>query len=592
MRPFDPRVLRLVPAARQPLAALAALGVGAGLAAIAAALAVAGLALAIAEPGRDLPAAALLAAVAFAARAACLGASEIVAAHAAGVVSSGLRSALAAELLRRRAEDLPDADRAATLLTQGAAGVEPYVSRYLPTLVAAAFLPPAVIVTMAVLDPVTALVPVLTVPLLPLFAALIGSSTGEATRRRWRTLAALSGHFLDVMRGLPALVSYGRAGRQAGVVREVSERHRRATVETLRLAFLSSAALELLATISVAMVAVWVGIHLAQGDMALAVALPLILLAPEAYWPIRRVGAEFHAAADGAQALADIADELERPILTGTDPTGTVATGTDSTGTDPTGTDPTGTEGAGAEGAGAASVDAGLGAPQVVLRGLGYRYGPELPWVLHRLDARFGGLTHLVDAARPGGRLVVVTGPSGAGKTTLLELIAGLRTPTAGAVERTGRAHLVTQRPFLVAGSLRDNLLLRAGQDATDEDLLAAVRRVGLDELLDGADGGSGQSRDTTCRGLDLRLGDDGFGLSAGQRARLALAGALLSDADIVLLDEPTAHLDPLAEALAHDVIRDLARTRLVIAVSHRPALAALADERLEVPAALSRAAR
>lgn len=548
MRPVDPRLLRLVPAARRPLAALAALGVGAGLAAIAAALAVAGLVLAIVEPGRDLLGAALLAAVAFAVRAGCLGAGEVVAAHAGAVVSSGLRAALASELLRRRAEDVPDPDRAATLLTQGAAGVEPYVARYLPTVVAAAFLPPAVVVTMFVLDPVTALVPVLTLPLLPLFAALIGSSTGEATRHRWRTLAALSGHFLDVMRGLPALVSYGRARRQAGVVREVSEQHRRATVATLRLAFLSSAALELLATISVAMVAVWVGIHLAQGEMALAVALPLILLAPEAYWPIRRVGAEFHAAADGAQALADIADELERPILAGTD-----------------------------------AVDHELGAPQVVVRGLGYRFGPRLPWVLHDLDARFGGPTQrAADSPHCDGRLAVVTGPSGAGKTTLLELIAGLRTPSAGAVERTGRTHLVTQRPFLVAGSLRDNLLLRARPGTTDEELLAALRRVGLDRDL-----GSGPDH-----WLDLGLGDDGFGLSAGQRARLALAGALLSDAAVVLLDEPTAHLDPLAEALAHDVMRDLARARLVIAVSHRPALVALADERLEVPAALARVPR
>ena len=160
----------------------------------------------------------------------------------------------------------------------------------------------------------------LTVPLLPVFAALIGATTRDATQRRWRALASLSGHFLDVMRGLPTLVSYGRAARQVDSISAVSQRHRRTTMETLRLAFLSSAALELLATISVAMVAVTVGIRLAHGSMALGTALVAILLAPEAYWPIRRVGAEFHAAADGAEALADIQGHLAAPGATAPPP--------------------------------------------------------------------------------------------------------------------------------------------------------------------------------------------------------------------------------------------------------------------------------
>lgn len=560
MRPFDPRVLRLVPAARGPLVALLVLGVVAGLAAIGQAFAIAGVVLAIAQPdGRDLLAALLWAAVAFGVRGAALAATEAVATHAGAVVSGGLRARLSAALLTRRAEEAPSAQEATTLLTAGATSVEPYVARYLPTLVAAAFLPVAAIVAMATLDIWTALIPVLTVPLLPLFAALIGSSTASATNRRWRTLAALSGHFLDVMRGLPVLVSYGRARRHAGVVREVSEQHRAATVRTLRLAFLSSAALELFATISVAIVAVWVGIHLAAGSMALSVALPLILLAPEAYWPIRRVGAEFHSAADGAVALAQIADELERP---------------------------TGAAHRVPESDRAAGQPADPTDRQAWVQGVSYSYDPALPLVLDGLSTQLGSLE--------GSGLVVLTGPSGAGKTTLLEVLAGLRSPTAGRVHVPGRAHLVAQTPFLIAGTLRDNLLARAGARPEgppgDEHLAAALDRVGLGYLLGAAGGAhaadSERDGEALPDGLDTLLGDDGFGLSAGQRSRLALAGALLEDAPVLLLDEPTAHLDPDAEARVHGLLTELARTRLVVAISHRHGLVALADQIVEIPVA------
>ena len=177
-----------------------------------------------------------------------------------------------------------------------------------------AFLPLLAIGTLAFVDWPSALIVAFTVPLLPVFAALIGRTTQESTQRRWRSLSALSGHFLDVMRGLPTLASYGRAEAQVDTIATVSRRHRLATMKTLRLAFMSSAALELLATISVALVAVTVGIRLANGSMPLYTAMLAILLAPEAYWPIRRVGTEFHSAADGAEALSDVMSELEHAI--------------------------------------------------------------------------------------------------------------------------------------------------------------------------------------------------------------------------------------------------------------------------------------
>lgn len=504
MRPFEPRLLRELPAARGPVAALGAVGVAQGALAIGQAFAVSAVVVAIAHSSGLGAALAWLVGI-LAVRALLTALGEVVASWAGTAVSTALRRRVLASWLGRRADDRPDAARAQTMATQGASAVEPYVARYLPTLVQAAVLPALAVITMAFVDWPSALICVLTLPLLPLFAALIGMATRDASDSRWAAMTVLAGHFLDTVRGLPALVAYGRAERQAGQLREVSQRHRAATVATLRIAFLSSAALELLATISVALVAVSVGIRLTWGSIDLLHGMIAIMLAPEAYWPIRRVGQEFHNAADGAQALDELLDE----------------TGPESS--------------------------AIPGMPR--LDAVDYRYPGATTDVVHGRSLQVG----------PG--LTVITGPSGSGKTTTLELLAGLRAPTAGAT--TGTAHLVTQRPFLPAGTLGDALAL--GTRATPEQARTALTRVGLDLPL------------------DLPLGDDGFGLSAGQRARVAVARALLADAPVVALDEPTAHLDPASAGRVHEVLRSLADERPVVVVTHRPELVALADEHVEV---------
>ncbi len=523
MKPFDPRLLRAAPAARGPVLGLAAVGVLQGAATIGLAFALAGLVTAVVD-GSQLLAPTLWLVGLFTVRAVLARLAEQAAAHAGAEVSAALRTRLVAHWLSGRAEQRPDPDTAVTLAAQGCAAVEPYAARFLPALVAAAVVPAGAIAALLAVDWPSALVVLLTLPLLPLFAALIGRTTQAETQRRWRSLATLSGHFLDVMRGLPVLVSYGRAERQVGTIATVSRSHRTATMRTLRLAFMSSAALELLATISVAIVAVTVGLRLTHGTIGLHTGLLAILLAPEAYWPIRRVGAEFHAAADGTEAIADVLRELERP----------------DEAAEPT-----------------ASAASAAASPMVEVRQLAYAYpGHDRP-VLEGIDLR----------ADPG--LTVVTGDSGAGKSTLLELIAGLRTPTAGSVDALP-AHLVTQRPFLPAGSVRDAVGLGTG--ATGAEIWEALRSVGLDGTVAALPDA-----------LGTRLGDDGFGLSAGQRARLVLARALLSSAPILLLDEPTAHLDPSTAELVHEVIRDEADHRAVIAVTHRPELLALADHHLHL---------
>ena len=527
MAPFDLRLLRLVPQTRRPVAALGALGVIGGLATLAGAFALTTLVVAVVR-GEPILVPALVTLGVFGVRGLLAALSERVAAWAGAEVSTQLRDQLLATWLARPAEERPDPARALTLAAQGTASVEPYVAKYLPTLITAAVVPPLAILTLLVLDWPAALVVVLTLPLLPLFAALIGMSTAEDTQKRWRALSDLSGHFLDVMTGLPTLVGYGRGERQVGSVREVSQRHRRATMRTLRLAFMSSAALELLATISVAIVAVLVGLRLTYGSMDLWVGMLAILLAPEAYWPVRRVGAEFHSAADGAEAVQDILGELA--LVAPAD----AAAQTQAKGTEP---------------------------GEVVVAGLTYTYPGTARRVLDGFSLR----------ARSG--LTAVTGTSGVGKTTLLELVAGLRTPTAGSVSAPA-THLVTQRPFFGAPTLRANLGL--GNDADDTAMWAALREVGLEGFVAGLP-----------QGLSTTVGDDGFGFSAGQRARLVLARALLSSSSVVLLDEPTAHLDAAATTAVHEAVARIAETRTVVAVTHRPELVALADHHvhLEPPA-------
>lgn len=532
MKPFDPRLVKEVPATRVPVVVLGVLGGLSGVAAISGAFAIAALVVALVR-GHSLTGPAVAVVVVFVIRGLLSLLTEQVASWAATRISGALRHDYLRRMLAAPADERPDAARLMTVSTQGASAVEPYVARYLPSLVAAAVVPPLAVLCLLFVDWSSALIVVLTLPLLPVFAALIGRFTQDATEKRWKTQTRLSGHFLDVMRGLPTLVSYGRAEHQAEQVSAVGDRHRVATVRTLRIAFMSSAALELLATISVAIVAVWTGMRLAWDELELGVALTAILLAPEAYWPIRRVGQEFHAAADGVEAIDSLlpsappdrwscrADEERNRTR---------------------------------RNQGAA--DAGAARRALVLDGVRYRY----PGTDHDV------LDDVSFTVEPG--LTVLAGPSGCGKTTLLELLAGLRTPTAGTIERP-TTHLVTQTPFIAPMSVRDNLLFGVSDTSRLDEAMSAT---GFERILG-----------TLPVGLETALGDNGFGLSAGQRARLVLTRAWLSDADVLLVDEPTAHLDPEAADDVRDLIVDLAARRPVVVVSHDDELIDRADHTIRL---------
>ena len=311
MRPTDPRLVRRLAPARRPLTGVIVGGVVTSVLLIGQAWLVAGLVVAVVDEHPVLPWALAVAGV-FAARGLVGLLAEVCAARAAGVVGTDVRRGGAAGGALAVRADRPQAGETAVLVTRGVAAAEPYLTRYLPALVLASVLPLLTVVVIATQDVVSAVIVLATLPLIPVFGALVGLATRDRAEKQWRAMASLSGHFLDVMRGLPTLVAFRRAEAQTSRIREVTERYRRASLDTLRLAFASSAVLELVSTLSVALVAVTVGLRLADGDLGLRTALVVLLLAPEAYWPLRRVGAEFHAAAEGVATFERVDDLLSR----------------------------------------------------------------------------------------------------------------------------------------------------------------------------------------------------------------------------------------------------------------------------------------
>lgn len=535
MRPSDPRLRALLAPARAELAGVVLAGVTSGVVVLAQAWAVTGLVVAVLR-GEELTGWALAVVGVLALRAVSGAAADLCAARAAATVSTVLRHRLVQAYVDR-AGPAAGTGEEAVLATRGVAAVEPYVTRYVPALVVAAVLPPLTVVAIATQDLLSAVIVLATLPLVPVFGALVGLATRDRAEEQWRAMASLSNHFLDVVRGLPTLVAHRRARAQSTRIAEVTDRYRRASLRTLRIAFASSAVLELVATLSVALVAVTVGVRLAGGGLELHTALVVLLLAPEAYWPLRRVGAEFHAATEGATTFAAAHELLATAPQAGGD----------------------------------------RAAP------------PGCPLVLDRVTVTWPGRTtpavHRLSAVIPARGITALTGPSGCGKSTLLGAVAGLVPLADGTITAGGRpvggtawqsqVAWLPQQPQFVEGSIADNLRI-ARPTATDAHLWTVLREVALEERIRALD-----------EGLGTQLGEDGVNLSAGERARLALARVVLADRPWVLLDEPTAHLDDLTEQVIADTILDLARNRAVVVVAHRPRLVDLAERRVELPAPL-----
>jgi len=536
VKPLDPRLLRRAGAARGFLAVTVALG----LAMTALILVQAGLlAHVLAAAARGTPAAALAGAftallLVFAGRAAAAYGGEFAALRAAAGVKSQLRRALADHALRLGPSWLgaQQAGELTTVATKGLDALDGYFARYLPQLVLACLVPLAVLARVAAADWLSAAVIAVTLPLIPVFAVLVGLHTKAQTQRQWTLLARLGGHFLDVVEGLPTLKVFGRARAQADVIAAVTDEHRKVTMAALRVAFLSAFVLELAATLATALVAVEVGLRLLAGQMSYQTALLVLLLTPEAYLPLRAVGLHFHASREGAAAAGRVLEILDQPPALA--PPALAA-------------------------AAVPARDPDLRRDPITFRGVSLRYpGRDQP-ALAGVDLTIS----------PGDR-IALTGPSGAGKSSLLALLLRFTEPTVGRIEAGGadlacvparqwrrQIAWVPQRGYLFAGPVAENIALgRPG--ASRADVMAAARLAGAAGFIEALPDG-----------YDTPIGERGARLSAGQRQQIALARAFLRDAPLLLLDEPTAHLDPVTAGDLASTIAALMTGRTVILVSH-----------------------
>ncbi len=500
------------------------------------------------------------------ARALLAGAFETSGRIGATHVMSELRGRLAEQLLVRspvsRVGDRTGELAAAAV--QGVDALEVYFAGYLPQLVLGATVPLAILLWVAPVDAVAAGVLALTIPLLIVFMVLLGRGARARARSRWRALALLSGHFLDVVRGLPTLRAFRREAAQAQTIERVSERYRAETMGTLRVAFLSALVLELCAMIGTALVAVTIGLQLDGGHLTLQAGLTVLLLAPELYGPLRAVGQQFHASTDGMAAAERIFAVLDAPpalsvsILV-VEPIATGALATESLLAQSPAT--------------VVPASGGVGVPDpsrapLCFEMVSFAYPDRPESVLCQLDLEL----------QPGTTTALV-GPSGTGKSTVVALALRLADPTAGRVSCGGRdlreiapeawrAHVawVPQRARLFDGTIAQNIAL-AVPNATRERILAAARAAGLEELLS-------QLPD----GLQTQVGEAGRSLSAGQAQRVGLARAFLRDAPLVVLDEPTAHLDADTAFMVARAIERLAEGRTTLLIAHDTRLAAYAE--------------
>lgn len=470
----------------------------------------------------------LLLLIASAVRAALTSARELAAQHGAIRVKSQLRARLFAHVLQLGPSYSRD-ERTGELATTAVEGVErldPYVSQYLPQIALSALVPLLIAIAILPADSISAVLLLVTAPVIPLLLALTGTYAQKRVQRQWSGLALMSAHLLDALQGLPTLALLDRADAEGDRVARVSARFRERTMQALKVAFLSGLALEFMVAAAIGVVAVALGIRLINGDITFQRAFFVLLLTPEFYRPLRDLGTHRHAGLEGKAAMTRIAEILGAPAPTTTSPVGSRPAG-----------------------------------PVVIAcANVTYTYpGGERP-----------ALAGVSFTLQPGTRTALI-GRSGAGKSTLVSLLLRFAETQGGEVTANGvplsaippevwreQVALVPQRPYLFAGTIRDNLRL-ARPSATEDEILRATQLAGADKFIR-----------ELAQGYDSPVGERGAHLSAGQVQRIAIARAFLKDAPLLILDEPTSNLDPESEYLIRQALQTLMQGRTVLVVAHR----------------------
>ncbi|WP_114007827.1 thiol reductant ABC exporter subunit CydD [Cohaesibacter intestini] len=466
----------------------------------------------------------------FVARAVLSYGAEKLALHAAIDLKHDMRGRLLSRLIakgpiRSREGDSATGDQV-TMLTEGIEALEGYFARYLPAMVMMVLLPLAILAVTLVRDWLSALVMVVTAPLIPFFMILIGKGTEKLNQKQWRKLAVLSAHFLDMIQGLTTLKWFNASRREAESVSRMADDYRRTTMSVLRVAFLSSLVLEFFATISIAIIAVFIGFRLLYGEMSFYDGFYVLLLAPDFYLPLRQMGSHYHArmeAVGAAERFVDLMEEDEAPK----------------------------------------TKETALPVPQA---GLSLSFE-------HVQFAYDDGTVALQDVSfsLSAGQKLALVGPSGAGKSTILDLLLGLIQPTGGRILINGidLSHLpmdlwrqqlgyLPQAPTLFSGTIAE--ALRYGcPDAPMEAIIGAARQAEIHDFIM-----------SLPDGYDSVLQEKGGGLSGGQIQRIAIARALLRDAPLLLLDEPSAHLDRATEGKITAALQHLLQNRTAITIAHR----------------------